>query len=41
MAPTGTGRKVMMIIQDLKEATKNQISKRLGLSSSRKKKEVK
>ena len=33
MAPTGTERKVMMIIQDLKEATKSQISKRLGLST--------
>lgn len=33
MAPTGTERKVMMIIQDLGEATKVTISKGMGISS--------
>ena len=32
MAPTGTERKVLMIVQDLKQATKGQISKLMGMS---------
>lgn len=33
MAPMGSERKVMRIIQDLGEPTKNAISKRIGMSS--------
>lgn len=33
MAPVGSERKVLMAVQDLKEATKGQISKAIGLTS--------